>query len=193
MSDRRPKRRRLLRPQAGDSLWSRRVSPVRGELGDGRHLGCGVRCSPSRERIGSGPRGGCASVHSSGSLVWRLLRGAPIRSGLHPCEATRQRQKGVRVDQVGAKLSRERSRREVPFGACLVGPLACETSVGCGRFTGRCHPQSIAARPGDRECGVRGSVDLAVVFAGRIGCRSRRAARGPSRSRAKSRRIRRWV
>jgi len=42
---------------------------------------------------------------------------------------------------------------------------------------------------GDHQCGARGSNDPSVVLVDRFGCRSRQAARGPLRPRAKSLRI----
>lgn len=123
------------------------------------------------------------------------LRDAGNSSLCSPRAATR----GVRADWVGAKLSRERSRREVPSRGKLTSakPLAHDISTGRGprkgtaairssgpRPKGRGHETGCTGgRPLVRSCGVQSSV---VVLAGRIDCRSRQAARGPSRPGAKS-------
>ena len=110
---------------------------------------------------------------------------------------------------LGRSSHRERSRWEAPSRGklTLARPLARDISAGrgFGVYVGnRSHPQLNAAiersRPrerllpaGDRGCGHAGFWRSVVVLAGHIDCRSRQAARGPSRPGTKSPRPRRWV
>lgn len=150
---------------------------------------------------GSGSPGGGdrESESKPGALVpggtGRNLRDAGNSSLRTPRAATG----GVRAEWVGAKLSRERSRREMPSRGKLTStkPLAHDISTGRvlrkesvairssgPRSKGRGHETGCSGgRPLVRSCGVQSSV---VVLAGRIDCRSRQAARGPSRPEAKS-------
>jgi hypothetical protein len=109
-----------------------------------------------------------------------------------------QATRGVRADRVGAKLpsraivvGRCRTNRR----QCLVRPLARDSRLAAHRKVRR-HPRCSSNRKdaggkqaallGDQKRGRVGFGRTVVVLAGRIGCRSRQAALGPSRPRAKS-------
>lgn len=164
------------------------LSTEHGTRPQGSGRGSGRRRSRSQEQNRSQARS-CQGTPEGD------LRDAGNSSLRSPRAATR----GVRAEWVGAKLSRERSRREVPSRGKLTSakPLAHDISTGRvsrkglaairssgPRSKGRGHETGCTGgRPLVRSCGVQSSV---VVLAGRIDCRSRQAARGPSRPEAKS-------
>jgi len=154
---------------------------------------------------GSGPATGRRRSRSQGPSrsQARSCQGTPeggLRdAGNSSLRSPRAATRGVRAEWVGAKLPRERSRREVPSRGKLTSakPLAHDISTGRGSRKGTAAIRSsgprskgcghetgcIGGRPLVRSCGVQSSV---VVLADRIDCRSRQAARGPSRPKAKS-------
>jgi hypothetical protein len=142
------------------------------------------------------------AIRSQARSCQEAPEGALRDAGNSSLRSPRAATGGVRAEWVGAKLPRERSRREVPSRGKLTSaePLAHDISTGRvsrkgdvairssgPRSKGRGHETGCTGgRPLVRSCGVQSSV---VVLAGRIDCRSRQAARGPSRPVTKSRRI----
>jgi hypothetical protein len=120
------------------------------------------------------------------------------RRRLQPATAASSRHEVSEPIGLGRSCHRERSRWEMPRleAQCFEArPLARDLSAGSGS-KGPVAIRSSATPQGDRRersctsgrlrvryCGVRTAV---VVLADRSDCRSRRAARGPSRPRAKS-------
>jgi hypothetical protein len=139
------------------------------------------------------------AIRSQARSCQEAPEGALRDAGYSSLRSPRAATGGVRAEWVGAKLPRERSRREVPSRGKLTSaePLAHDISTGRvsrkgdvairssgPRSKGRGHETGCTGgRPLVRSCGVQSSV---VVLAGRIDCRSRQAARGPSRPKAKS-------
>jgi hypothetical protein len=159
-------------------------------------------CPQNRDRKGADRWGGGSSrerARSQARSCQGTPEGDPRDAGNSSLRSPRAATRGVRAEWVGAKLSRERSRREVLSRGKLTStkPLAHDISTGRApereaaairssgpRSKGRGHETGCTGgRPLVRSCGVQSSV---VVLAGRIDCRSRQAARGPSRPEAKS-------
>jgi hypothetical protein len=212
----------LVTPQAGDSLGRARRAPAgairRWKAPRVQRIAfpfAGVRvrrpCPTEPRPQGSGLLGRRTALERATRSQARSCKetpeGALREAGNSSLRSPRAATGGVRAEWVGAKLSRERSRREVPSRGKLTSakPLAHDISTGRGsrkgtvairssgpRSKGRGHETGCTGgRPLVRSCGVQSSV---VVLAGRIDCRSRQAARGPSRPKAKSfRKTMKWV
>jgi hypothetical protein len=188
-------------------LWTMARNPRQGidSTTEGTSGACGARSS-SRGIARGDPKAHRSAVAPGELDSGLLIRAAPVGTGVSSLGPHRAATGGVRADRVGAKLSsRAIGMRgaEAPGQLPRARPLAREISAG--RASREALPS--AGQGVDRKIGImmvaapagdcwRGSAELrrfVVVLAGRIDCRSRQAARGPSRPWAKSPRNRRWV
>jgi hypothetical protein len=148
-------------------------------------------------------KGRHARAGRSGELGEGIQTRKPSATQATPASvATSSRQEVSEPIGLGRSSHRERSRRERPNRAKARGGPWPVTSRLAALGEGsrkraldeeRGHSQQRAAQAGDRRRGSRGSGGPRSLLADRFGCRSRRAARGPSRPRAKSLWERRWV
>jgi hypothetical protein len=171
-------------------------SPSRGNAQGGPTLGF-ARAEPrrhdARERIVADE---IATAVPSGRLMQRVPRkGGSTKQATPACARHEQRHEVSEPIGLGRSSPRERSRWEVPSRGKLTSARPLARDVSAGRVVDvyvepRSHPQlaltersdaTVAALAGYRERGRAGFWRSVVVLAGRIDCRSRQKARGPSR------------
>jgi hypothetical protein len=194
------KRHQARNPQAGDSLGTQGPSPE-GSFGKGRHLGCSGTHPSSRKGAGGGPArdeakarlGGEHRVHDD-RRVGSKASNRPLRPARSRAHDTRCPSRSGWGEALGARKRGERcwgstgeSRRTD------IQPLTREHSASpLRKEMANRPPYPRSARK--RRVRNRGRVpSVQVVLVDRFDCRSRRAARGNVRSRAKSSRKRRGL
>jgi hypothetical protein len=181
----------------------RRPSPE-GSFGKGRHLGCSGTHSFFAEGCGRRPfsrRSESASRGRSAAQAERRQVGSKDRIGHSGRRGHGPATGGVRANRVGAKLSvrasaaRGAGDRQARAERSTFQPLTRDNSASSlrkGLMNRLLRVHALCESRGWRS-GKRVTSDPSVVLVDRFGCRSRRAARGVVRSRAKSSRKRRGL
>jgi len=174
-----------------------------GSFGEGRHLGCSGTHSSSRKGAGGGPSRGEAKARlegggsrESGAVAgWNRATELATPAG----EITSPRQEVSEPIGLGPSPRRAQARRgelrtlgREPQGPFQ--PLTRDNSASSLRKEPMNRsPASLRRESEGCDAAGAGSFDSPVVLVDRFDCRSRRAARGVVRSRAKSSRRRRGL